>query len=55
MVDVLTKRGTDLTGEAEAGRWTGGVIGACGLGSVFTVAKSGLQPGVCGDGAARDT
>ena len=55
MVDVRTSRGSDdLKGEAVAGRGTG-VIGAGGLGSVLTVAKDGLQTGVCGDGAAKET
>jgi len=38
----------------DAGRCTG-VIGGCGLCSVFTVEKDGLQAGVCGDGAANET
>lgn len=55
MVEVRTRRGADdLRGEEVAGRGMG-VIGAGGLGSVFTVAKDGLQAGVCGDGAANDT
>ena len=55
MVDVRTSLGAeDLRGDAVAGRGNG-VIGAGGLGSVFTVANDGLQDGVCGDGAANDT
>ena len=55
MVDVRTSLGTDdLRGEEVAGRGIG-VIGAGGLGSDLTVAKDGLQDGVCGEGAAKDT
>lgn len=55
MVEVRTSLGAeDLRGEDVAGRGTG-VIGAGGLGSVFTVTNDGLQAGVWGDGAARDT
>ena len=55
MVEVRTSLGAeDLTGLDEAGRGAG-VMGAGGLGSVFTVAKDGLQAGVWGEGAAKET
>lgn len=56
MVEVLTSFGIeDFKGElVEVGRAIG-VIGARGLCSLFTVVKDGLNAGVCGDGAAKET
>ena len=53
MVEVRTSRGIDL-GESVTARRPG-VAGAGGLGSLLTVVKDGLQAGVCGDGAAKET
>jgi hypothetical protein len=55
IVEVLTNFGMDdLRGELVAGLGIG-VKGAPGLCSLFTVVNEGLNAGVCGDGAVKDT
>jgi hypothetical protein len=56
MVEVRTSLGTELLSAeaAEAGLATG-VRGSCGLCSDLTVVKEGLQAGVWGDGAVKET